>query len=206
MPRLAARSVSTRTSTCGCVSRKSESSRVRPGFSRGRCNDDVAPARELVVVRPAEHELHRRSATTAATAAAAAAVVHERRDADVGDVFPLLAEDIDQRPASQLCARPTASASRSRCPTGCSSPARSRRRARSCRRRSTASSRTSILSAASSQARVARTLGRLDRAVELTAVFLRRIFLRQRLHEEIGANADRNAHDDGRPRRRAANW
>src|SRR4029079_10519115 len=59
--------------------------------------------RELVVVRSADHELH---GLTAATAAAVVATIHERDHAHVGDLFPLLAENVDEILSADLALAP----------------------------------------------------------------------------------------------------
>ena len=105
-PRLAARSVSTRTSTCGCVSRRSESSRSEARILGRARDDDVAPARELVVVRAAEHELHGRSA--AATATAALPLLMNALTRTSGISSHCLLKIVEQVLRARSCARPTA--------------------------------------------------------------------------------------------------
>ena len=70
-PSSAARFLSMRTMAWGWVSLRSLSRRTRPGNSRGAGQDLVAPIRQRVVVRPAEHELHGLAAAAPATARSA---------------------------------------------------------------------------------------------------------------------------------------
>src|SRR6185436_9448229 len=154
-------------------------------------DDEVAPARELLVIRTAEHELHGASAAAATAATAAVAAAHEGVDANVGDLFPLLVQVGQHFRRADLALAPRLQRDVDDARSVVAPARHADDAALDLVVVEVLLERGLDLHGRYEQAVVARTLGRLDLAVELATILDGRVLLRDVLHEHVGAERNR---------------